>query len=313
MRVLFLRRDPSPELRRWSEELAASVNRLGYQARVVDADEWMPRETDPALNRNTDKDLADLASGFDIVHAFGFRTAWACAELMSDREVWLYSVYDIPKTTNPKLIGRLNLAQAGLCASQSIMTVLETAGTNNLELLHPGVDPDIGVLRESSDVRTEIGVPTEVFLVGTEDPSVAQAVLGRDLALVVYGSDREETWPPNAMGIRSRTRPREIAGACDLWVCAGQGQGFSLRALDAMAMSVPVLARHEGGLIDIVAEDVTGQFFFDDAFLGDTLSVLADMGLTREAYGQAARVRLEEMFSIDRCARRLADIYGQWA
>lgn len=313
MRILFLRRDPSPELRRWSDELATAVSRLGYQARIVDADDWMPRETDPALNKETTKNLKDLADGFDIVHAFGFRTSWACSELFGDREVWLYTAYDLPKTTNSKLIDRLNMAQTGLCSSRAVMNVLEDAGAVNLEIFHPGVNPDLETLRERSDVREELGVPEGVFLVGTEDVDILESVRDRDMAMVIYGWERDETWPPNAMGVRSRTRPREIIGACDLWLSAGRGLGFSLPALDAMAMSVPVLARHEGGLIDIVSEDVTGQFFFDNEFLPDTLSVLADMDITREAYGLAARVRLQEMFSIQRCAQRLGDIYGEWA
>lgn len=313
MRILFLRRDPSPELRRWSDELAAAVSSLGYQARVVDADDWMPRETDPSANRNTNDDLADLASGFDVVHAFGFRTAWACAELFADREVWLYSAFDLPKTTNPKLIGRLNLAQTGLCASRAIEAVLQEAGAEGLEIHAPGVDPEPGSLRDRTSVRLELGVPEDVFLVGTEDPEIAEAAHGRDLAMVVYGAIRAEEWPMNVMGVQSRSRPRELYGACDLWLCAGRGKGFSLTALDAMAMSTPILARHEGGYLDIVSEDVTGQFFFDDAFLGDTLSVLADMQITREAYGQAGRVRVQEQFSIERCAQRLGDVYGQWA
>jgi len=313
MRILFLRRDPQPELRRWSDELAVAIGRLGYHAQIVDADDWMPRETDPALNRHTSDDLTDYAGGFDLVHAFGYRTAWACAELFADRELWLYSAFDLPKTTNPKLIGRLNMAQAGLCASRAVEAVLEEAGTTGLDVLHPGVDPDPGSLRDRGSIRSELGVPEDVFLVGTEESEIAETALGRDLAMVVYGAHRKEEWPPNVMGVLSRSRPRELIGACDLWLCAGRGLGFSLTALDAMALSIPVLARHEGGLIDIVAEDVTGQFFFDDAFLGDTLSVLADMQITREAYGAAARVRLTEQFSIETCAQRLGDIYGQWA
>lgn len=314
MRILFLRRNPSPDLRRWSDELAVEVSRLGYQARVVDADDWMPQETSPDLNKGTAAELRDLADGFDIVHAFGYRTAYACAEVFSDREVWLFSAYEYPRTTNPKLIERLNLAQCGTCSSRAVLRELEGAGSNNLEVLHPGVDPEIGPMRDRTSMRTELQLPDEVFTIGTEEatPAVLDAARDRDFAVLVYGWDRQPDWPQNVQGVRPLSRPRELIGACDLWLSPESRCGFSLSTLDAMALSVPVLARHEGGFLDIVAEDVTGQFFLDDAFLGDTLAVLSDMSLTLEAYGNAARVRLEEQFSIKRSAQRLGDIYGQW-
>ncbi len=314
MRILFLRRNPSPDMRRWTDELAVEASRLGYQARIVDADDWMPQETAPSLNKETNKELRDLADGFDIVHAFGYRPAFACAEVFGDREIWMFSTYEFPRTTNPKLIERLNMAQCGTCSSRAVLRELEGAGSNNLEVLHPGVDPELGPMRDRQTFREETQIPDEVFVIGTSfvNERVLDACRDRDFAVLAYGTEREEDWPGNVQGIPALARPRELIGACDVWLSPEPHCGFSLNALDAMALSIPVLARHEGGFLDIVAEDVTGQFFLDDAFLGDTLSVLADMSLTLEAYGQAARVRLEEQFTAKRCAQRIGDIYGQW-
>ncbi|MEQ1935353.1 MAG: hypothetical protein ABL962_15950, partial [Fimbriimonadaceae bacterium] len=118
MRVLLLRRDPSNELRRWSDDLVSQLGGGGITAYAYECDLWLPRETHPSLNKESAKRLREIGKDYDLVHALGYRCAWACAETFGDAEVWAYSVYDFPKTRNPKLIDRLNMAQFGTCPSR---------------------------------------------------------------------------------------------------------------------------------------------------------------------------------------------------
>ncbi|MEQ1821150.1 MAG: glycosyltransferase family 4 protein [Fimbriimonadaceae bacterium] len=319
MRVLLIRREPSDELRRWSDDLVTQLGTRGITAYAYESDLWMPKETHPALNRDTSKRLREIGKDYDLVHAMGYRAAWACAEAFGQSESWGYSVYDFPKTRSPKLIERLNQAQFGTCACRAIRNELDGAGTDNLSLVYPSVWIDANEsMRSRVDVRHSLGIPQEAFLVGIQGwderlDLVIEAAgnLPDRIQFLIVGEEREEDWPAHVHCVHGVARPHELIQTCDLWACCREKPAFPLDVLEAMALGIPTLGRAKGGVIDLVAEDLTGSMFYEDETFAGKVSMIEEMSLTRAAYGQAAQVRFKEMFTIEKCASRFVDLYTE--
>ncbi len=317
MRILLLRRDPSEELRRWSDDLVTQLGAGGITAYAYESDLWLPKETHPMLNKETSKRLREIGKDYDLVHALGYRAAWACAEAFGDVETWCYSVYDFPKTRNSKLIERLNMAQFGTCVCRAVRNDLDGAGTNNLQLVYPSVkvDPNES-MRNRQDVRNSLGISLDSFLVGIrgEDDRLDLVIesartLPDRIHFLVLGSEGEDDWPGTVHAVHGVARPRELMQACDLWACCRENAALPLDILEAMALGVPTLGRAKGGIVDLIAEDLTGSLFYDDETFAGKVTMIEEMALTRAAYGQAAQVRFQEMFTLDRCTAKFVDLY----
>ena len=86
MRVLLLTRQEWGGMRTWAQTLERVLPQGGVQARHVDASAWMPAATGEPHDRRVTRDLRSLAADHDLVHAFGYRCAWACAEAFGGSE-----------------------------------------------------------------------------------------------------------------------------------------------------------------------------------------------------------------------------------
>ncbi len=139
MRVLFIRRQKVGGIATYSDALARELENHGIEVVIDDAEDWIPNETGFATDRRVTKLVKKAAQGFDLVHAWGYRPAWACSEAFYLRSPWIFTAYDIPKTTNSQLIDRLNAARTGLCVTRAVKLKLEAADTINLELVPPGL------------------------------------------------------------------------------------------------------------------------------------------------------------------------------
>lgn len=86
---------------------------------------------------------------------------------------------------------------------------------------------------------------------------------------------------------------------------------FGLVAIEAMAMSRPVVASNFGGLTEIVVDGLTGRLFKpgDAHLLADALKGLLDDETSRWSMGQAGRQRFEDKFSVLRMVERFTAIY----
>lgn len=90
-------------------------------------------------------------------------------------------------------------------------------------------------------------------------------------------------------------------------------EGFGRVIIEAMALSKPVIATNLGGPLEIVIEDSTG-FLIDPnkpQDIADRIIRLARDKSLRERMGTNGRRRIEELFTIDRCVKKIENIYGQ--
>lgn len=310
MRVLLLRRSARGGLASWADDLAARLPQHGFSVILEDAT-WMPRDTGPATDRDVSKRLRDLGDSFDLIHVFGYRAAWACAEAFHDDYFWMYSAYEMPPQS-PSLISRLNQSSLGFCASALTRNALSGQGVQSLDLVYPGVGHGSGPRMGREETRKLMNVPSEAFVVGSfADEGLVDACgsLPEGWGHLVLGtleggyeSTREDIhrvgWTP---------RPRDIMEACDLWVGTNRDRGYARHVAEAMYEGVPVLVRES--MREMVEEDVSGFVFLDDESLANRIAEIRDMELTRQTVGAAGRIRAVHVFDIDQSASEIAQRY----
>jgi glycosyltransferase involved in cell wall biosynthesis len=328
MRVLLLRRQSTGPLAAHVDDLVATLPAYGVTAVVADAADWIPEQINRQVDRQVAKELRERGNSFDLVHAFGYRCAWAAAETYEEKEAWLYSVHDLPRSVHPFLVERLNWAQRSVVASRAVRDALEGATVRNPEVINPGYLPAASV-RLPADARRYYELPTEGLLVGvsagrevvnaTREDSGIDAVfeawteLKPEGAHLVVLGDPPSMLPQGAIALGPISRGAEAIGMCDLWIESGRNLGWSRTLSVAMERGRSCLVREEGALPEIIADEVSGMLFASDEALPARLSELLEFEITREAFGNAARVRFEERFSMRQSAERVVAVYRQIA
>ena len=96
--------------------------------------------------------------------------------------------------------------------------------------------------------------------------------------------------------------PAEIMAIADLLVITSSSEGVPLAALEAMAMSLPVVSVDVGAVREAVSEDcgviVEGGSGEETRLAEEILELLADPD-RRRAMGEAGRKRVRERFSLE--------------
>ena len=271
----------------------------------------MPRDTGKSIERDVTRHLRDLGDSFDLIHVFGYRAAWACAEAFGDDYFWLYSAYEMPPV-NPALIKRLNLASLGFCASAMTRNALSGQGVQSLDLVYPGVGHGSGPRLGREETRDLMGVPRDAFVVGAfADDGLVDACSalpegwGHLVLAEIEGSQDSDL--PNIHRTGWTPRPRDLMEACDLWVGPNRERGYVRNVAEAMYEGVPVLVRES--MREMVEEDVSGFVFSGDESLAHRIAEIRDMELTRQTVGAAGRIRAVHVFDIDQSASEVAQRY----
>jgi glycosyltransferase involved in cell wall biosynthesis len=112
-----------------------------------------------------------------------------------------------------------------------------------------------------------------------------------------------------------RTDVPDLLASADLFVLPSLWEGLPLSVLEAMAAGCPVVASAIGGTDEAVTDGVTGLLVppRDPAAIAAAIARLrADPGLAR-SLGQAGRLRVEQEFSSEVTAERVARIYDEVA
>ncbi len=102
-----------------------------------------------------------------------------------------------------------------------------------------------------------------------------------------------------------------LLSASDLLAMPSRNEGLGMSILEAMALSLPVVASRVGGIPEVVTDDVTGILVSPeqpDELARACLALLEDRGRAREM-GRAGRKAVEERFSIELSVERTARLY----
>jgi glycosyltransferase involved in cell wall biosynthesis len=98
----------------------------------------------------------------------------------------------------------------------------------------------------------------------------------------------------------------------DLFVLPSLWEAFPIASLEAMACGVPVLATRVGGVDEQVVDDVTGRVIppADPAALAAALEGALTDGDRLRRWGEAARLRVLERYTIELVAEQTARLYS---
>lgn len=332
MKILFLRRQSRGGITTYSEALARALEAHGCTVKVENAEKWIPNETGSKPDAKVTPQLTKLAADYDIVHAFGYRPAWACGVAFKSSSAWLYTAYDMPKTTHQLLIDKLNEAQAGICSSRAVYRALDEAIAIDLVIERPGIEPlvDSGLPKE--EAKRLLGFPSDAIAI------LAMGRLVPERGFDALVKAMEEVWPtyPEAHLVIGGTGPQEdelkkqakassradqvllhglvsdkatFFAAADIVVVPSRRAGTSMVALEAMSLGLPVLLRNTGGLPELIDPDISGMLFDNDDTLGGTINEMLGLPLTLETLASAARVRVIEHFAMADHAESIAKLY----
>ena len=326
MRVLALRRQKFGAAKSILDALPRALEEEGIELVVDDADTWIPDQTGFTNDRETSKAVKRAAQGFDLVHAWGYRAAWACSEAFYVRFPWIYTAYDMPKTRNSELIDRLNATHRAVCSGHAVKSALDEVDTLSLEIVVPGVPPPQDGESEMSreEARSRIGIRDDAFLIvamGNFVPDRAfgslidsyQDILSKLPNARLYVSGSGPNPPPiHQDGIEVRGPQSSVwppLCAADLVVVPSLRAGFSLLGAEAMWAGVPVLFRRTGGLVDMADDGINGFFFDSDESLADKVVEAYESDLTRDSVARSGQLRAQARFKFERYAREMAHIY----
>ncbi|HEX7669334.1 MAG TPA: glycosyltransferase [Polyangiaceae bacterium] len=186
--------------------------------------------------------------------------------------------------------------------------------------------------RARRDVRAELGIPEEAWVVGTvgrlakekNQGLLLQAMaplLGEDRRLVIVG-DGEEGASLRATVSRmrqgafvhmlgSRDDVEDLLAAFDAFALTSLTEGLPLVLLEAMATGLPVISTAVGGIPDLIEHRITG-FLSPSGEHGPLTRQLewlsTDTSLSRQI-GEAARRDVLELYSVERMARAYGALY----
>lgn len=112
-------------------------------------------------------------------------------------------------------------------------------------------------------------------------------------------------------GQRQRAELRDCYAAADVFVTTPWYEPFGITPLEAMACGTPVIGAAVGGIQYSVVDGVTGYLVpaRDPAALAARLAHLHAHPALAEAFGRAGVRRVRSMFTWDRIAGELADVY----
>jgi len=176
------------------------------------------------------------------------------------------------------------------------------------ELGLPADGPIIGTVGRLVPIKGHEWLLKAAPLVLAECPNATFVFLGDGLLLgqlQQVAAERGLTAQVRFLG--ARTDVPECLATFELFVFPSINEGMGRALVEAMAMGIPAVATRVGGIPDVVGEGVTGLLVppeDEHAIAHAVLALLRDPE-KRQAYGHAARRRIDERFD---AAKMVADI-----
>jgi len=196
-----------------------------------------------------------------------------------------------------------------------------------------------GALSAAADrpgVRNELGIGADGFVIAcvgrlvpvkgydvlaAASPRIVEKACGRNVRFLVIGDGPERGALVSlaerlGMGDRFsflgfRTDVARLLSGVDLLAAPSRNEGLGMSILEAMALSLPVVASRVGGIPEVVTDGVTGLLVppdEPDGLADACVSLMGDPDRAR-SMGRAGRRSVEERFSIERFIEKTAGLY----
>ena len=325
--------------------LARELRRLGVQVAVVDETRTSALGILKFLTRFL------KANDIDVVHTHRYkdnvlgtiaaklagtpnvvRTVHGLREPMTG---WNHIKFRVYETLDKATL--LCFADLVIAVSKRMADTLRESGYRPTMVthIHNGVDLRKVTARRSRDeVRRELGIDRETFLIGTAGRlspvkghagllRAARLILQKEHGakfLIVGGGPLERELIDTAARLQvdgaclfpgPRTDVHDLIAAMDIFVLPSLDEGIPMAILEAMALGTPVVATAVGGVPEVVQHGVTGLLVEpgnEAALAGACLELARDRDRAQRLGAQARRVVAEE-FSHERSGGTLMDVY----
>jgi glycosyltransferase involved in cell wall biosynthesis len=219
------------------------------------------------LNRHRDVTDADVPDA-DVVVATWWATAAGVASLSARKGVkFIFSQgYEVlPGERNPDIDSVWRMPLRKIVVSRWLAELARTRfGDNNVAIVPNAVDssqfyapprargtpPTVGFVYSTCGFKNCAVIHDAVELARQRIPA---------LRIVSFGVERPDRSLSLPLGCEFEFRPspdrlRELYASCDGWLWAGNGEGFGLPLLEAMACRTPVIATPSGAAPELLAE-----------------------------------------------------------
>lgn len=205
----------------------------------------------------------------------------------------------------------------------------------NVKMIYNGVDADIFDPRGIDDgITGELDIPEgalKIGIIGTIEKIKGHVYLieaigmlkgaGINCVALVCGTGPEEmnirkavrdkSLDKEVLFLGSREEMPGVLKVLDILAVPSLHESFSMAAVEAMSMEVPVIAARVGGLPEVVEDGVTGVLVPPGDSLGlyKAIRRLAEDPELRQRLGKNGRQRVLERFTIDENVRRTEEVF----
>jgi glycosyltransferase involved in cell wall biosynthesis len=236
-----------------------------------------------------------------------------------------------------RMLHRRTLGLIGNSQAVVEQLVLETGDARKVALIHNGIElPEPIAATERQNIRQVLQIPNGMLVIAIvanlvtykghrdllEALVLAQDELPRSWRLIAIGRDdgigaelKRQAQALNISGniswLGERSDVGRLLAASDMFVLPSHQEGFSNALLEAMAANLPAIATAVGGNIDAVRDNDTGLLvgIKDPQGLAAAIVRLAKDPALRRRLGDAARLRVQQRFSLDACVERYDRLY----
>jgi glycosyltransferase involved in cell wall biosynthesis len=277
----------------------------------------------------------------DLVHAQDSRMnlTWSLpAYLAGVPFVW----HQRSRFSNSRLMAQvIRLASQIVCISQFTLKTLPTNPGRRARVIYNPFDTEPSKIDRNQarhSLRKELQLPQDAVIIGTVGNLTPQkrpdifikaasnlaSRSSRKICFLVIGSDRKsmkaalermvsESAPvPDVRFTGSRYPIEPVLSALDVLAAPAVDEAFGRTLVEAMLLSVPVVASASAGHNEIVQADLTGLLFKSDdpQSLADKLSTLLKSLETRENLTGAARPDIVSRFSSNVHVSSILKVYA---
>lgn len=238
------------------------------------------------------------------------------------------------KLLNPVLHKLTTATTAISSATKQALVEFENFKENGIQVVYNGI---FGLTVDSTKrdkLAEELGVEKDTICIGTIarlDPIKNHTMMlkafkrvldaGLNCKLLIVG-DGEQM--PVLLGLIEslalkeyviltgyEPKPQNHLALMDIYLLPSLSEGTSMTLLEAMSIGKPCIVTHAGGNPEIVLNEVTGLVTpnDDEAAYAKAIIELAGNAEQQKQFGQAAKLRFEQQFSIPHMAQAYQSIY----
>jgi glycosyltransferase involved in cell wall biosynthesis len=235
-----------------------------------------------------------------------------------------------------RLLHSRTIALIGNSSAVVAQLTAEVGDSQKIALIHNGIEvPLPPAAAERQRIRGGMRLTSDTLAIAVVANLVAYKGHRELIAALARSSDRLPPWRLLAIGrddgigaelkrqaetlkvsdnilwLGERADVGELLAASDIFVLPSHQEGFSNALLEAMAANIAPIATAVGGNVDAVTDNETGLLVppNDPVALATAILRLAEDEALRRRLADAARLRVQQRFSLDACVDRYERLY----